>query len=66
MGILRQAHDNDRNLLHGEPSFAIWQLEGTSSADGVNAYNFTLRTAHPPGTLTKRLFLVEGHTAIYL
>jgi hypothetical protein len=59
-------HGGDRNLLHGEPSFATWQLEGTGSAAGVNAYTFTLKTTHPPGTLTKRLFLVDGHTAIYL
>jgi len=57
---------DDRNLLHGEPSFAPWRFEGSQSGDGVNAFAFTMRTEHPRGNVTKRVFLVDGQTAIYL
>jgi hypothetical protein len=59
-------YGDERNLLHGEPSFAPWHFAGNSAAAGVSAFNFTMQTAHPAGTLTKRIFLADGHTIIYL
>ncbi len=59
-------HGEERNLLHGEPSYAPWHCDHSESADGVSAFTFTMRTAHPHGMVTKRVFLVDGQTAIYL
>ena len=59
-------YGQDRNLLHGEPSYARWHHDGSRSENGVTAFEFSMQTAHPRGTLTKRVFLVGGHTVIYL
>jgi hypothetical protein len=59
-------HGNDRNVLHGESSFARWQFDGHRAADAVSAFDFSLQTAHPPGKLSKHVALVDGHTVIYL
>jgi hypothetical protein len=59
-------HDDERNLLHGEPSFAPWRFDHQRSAHGASAFTFSMRTAHPRGSVTKRVFLVDGHTAVYL
>jgi hypothetical protein len=60
------ARGDDHNLLHGEPSFAPWRFEKREVADAVSEYMFTMRMSHPQGTVTKRVFLVDGHTAIYI
>jgi hypothetical protein len=59
-------YGNTVNLLHGEPSFARWRPAGSRAAHGVREFAFSMQTRVPPGTLTKRLFFVDGHTVIYL
>ncbi len=57
---------DDSNLLHGEPSYAPWRFDKSEVTGGVSEFTFTMRMSHPQGTVTKRVSLVEGHTAIYL
>ena len=57
---------DERNLLHGETSFAPWRFTGRRSAGGVSAFDFDMQTEHPRGSVTKHVFLVDGQTAIYL
>ncbi len=55
-----------RSMLHGEPSFERWQFGGSRSAGGVKSFEFHMRTTHPGGIVTKRIFLGDGHTAVYM
>jgi hypothetical protein len=59
-------HGDEQNLLHGEPSFAPWRFDESRPAGATRAFTFTMQTTHPAGSLTKRVFLVDGQTAIYL
>ena len=50
---------------HGDTANLCWHLESITEANGRTCLHASLETQTRPGRVDKRIFLVEGQTAVY-
>jgi len=55
----------ERHRVHGEPAGAKWSLVSAKNSGGVTSITLRMRTKVRPGTVTKRLSLVDGQNVVY-
>lgn len=55
----------EKHPPHGEVAGESWSHDGTEQGQGVTTLRLTLSTKVRPGTVRKRLSLVEGHNVVY-
>jgi hypothetical protein len=53
-------------VCHGETATAKWKCKGVKADGDVTRLTMTMKTKVPPGKVTKRLQLVDGHNAVYV
>jgi hypothetical protein len=59
--------DGETHTAHGETAAATWHRDGDVAEDGrVRSMDLSLRASVRPGTVRKRISLVEGHSAVYI
>jgi hypothetical protein len=58
-------HRGEQHPVHGETANARWKLEGLDSFAPIHALHLSLRTSVRKGRVDKRIFLVDGHNAVY-
>lgn len=58
-------YNGQRYLPHGEPPNTQWTCIGSAKKGAVTTLTLELRTQNPPGKITKRIYLVDGHNAVY-
>jgi hypothetical protein len=51
---------------HGETAGSPWSLKGVKREGGVTELSLSITTRVRPGTVTKRISLVDGENAVYL
>ncbi len=56
----------EKHVLHGEPATGPWRLVESGRSGSVTSLTLTMTTTVRPGVVTKRLYLVDGHSVIYL
>ncbi len=56
----REKHD-----IHGESATMDWEPLSMSNRGSVSELSLQMKTRVRPGTITKRLMLVEGHNVVY-
>jgi hypothetical protein len=55
----------EQHTCHGETATAKWQLDGLDRDGDVTTLSLSMQTRIRPGTVTKRLSLVDGHNVVY-
>ncbi|MFB3890745.1 MAG: hypothetical protein ACE15C_01850 [Phycisphaerae bacterium] len=50
---------------HGESACFAWRLAGAEKEGAVTSLTLRMRTRIAPGTVTKRLLLIDGHNVVY-
>jgi hypothetical protein len=55
----------EQHPAHGETATAKWRLAGVERDGDVTTLSLTMTSRVRPGTVTKRLSLVDGHNVVY-
>ena len=59
------AWKGEKHVPHGEIAGAPWRLVSMTERDGVQTLRIAIRTEVRPGTVTRNVSLVDGHSAVY-
>jgi hypothetical protein len=59
------AYRGERHPVHGESANAAWRFVSLDREGGTTALTLALRVKARPGTITKRIALVDGHPVVY-
>jgi hypothetical protein len=60
-----EALDGEKHTCHGEAASSPWHLAEQAEKGQIATLTLTLATRIRPGQITKRIFLVDGHPAVY-
>ncbi len=55
----------EKHEIHGESATMAWEPLAISNRGSVSELSLQMKTRVRPGTITKRLMLVEGHNVVY-
>jgi len=55
---------NEKHVAHGETATSKWSLLGTERNGTVSTLSLQMKTKVRPGSVTKKISLVDGHNAI--
>lgn len=59
------SYKGEKHPVHGETSNARWRFQALQSADDRHCLHLSLRTKVRPGLVDKRIWLIDGHDAVY-
>jgi hypothetical protein len=63
-------YKGEEHTVHGEPATAAWNFEKLDSSEAggkrVHTLELSMQTKERPGTVTKRVSLIDGQNVIYL
>jgi len=65
-GANEQAYRGKRHHVHGEPGGAKWRFVALETSGAATTLMLSMRTKVRPGTVTKRLGLVDGQNVVYV
>ena len=64
-GANAETFGGEKHRVHGEPAGARWTLEGVDRRGATTALTLSMRTKVRPGTVTKRLAIVDAQNVVY-
>ncbi len=59
------AYGTEKHPPHGEVAGSRWEFSGIEKSGAVNTLKLSLKTKVRPGTVTKRISLIDGQNVIY-
>lgn len=59
------AVEGEKHPPHGEIAGSLWKLAGTTQTGPVSTLTLSIDPKNRPGSIRKRLFLVEGQNVVY-